>query len=1258
MLGRPAGGIKSVTHWGTRLLAVSIVVVGACAGLVPAALAQPTSKEQACIAAFNKGVRKVAKTQGGIINKCLKNYAAGKLTGMGPEACVLQDPADKRAKAINKAAGKAMQVCQSVTPPFGVTTPIETAMVNTALRQIELVHSAFGSDLDSALLTNGTDATCQARIGTALMKCEDRRIREFVKCKKTAMKRGVAVDAASLESACLGSLGDPQPDPAQRIGVDCGVKIAQSLGLNCTSSPLANAFAACNGTTQNEVTDCLRRESACHLCLLINEVDGLSRDCDLMDDGNASNGSCGNECGDGVVQSGEQCDDGDTDDNDGCAVNCSIEGGWFCTGEPSVCTLLCGNGSLDPGETCDDGDQTSGDGCSNACTVENGYSCTGEPSVCVPDCGNGTLQAGEACDDGDTSSGDGCSNACQVEPGYNCSGTPSVCTFVCGNGTFQSGETCDDGDAMSGDGCSGVCQIEPGWMCSGAPSLCTPTCGDGLVRGSEGCDDGDTFSGDGCSFSCQVEPGFSCSGQPSNCIAVCGDGFIRGFENCDDSNTMSGDGCSGNFCRQEAAYACAGQPSNCIANCGDGNLDVPEGCDDGNTMPGDGCSSTCAPESGYACGGQPSVCAPTCGNGLLNLPNEACDDGDLENGDGCTSSCRNEPGWFCLVPGMQCEKFDVFIDTPANGVFTTAGSVVITGHYTTLPLGTVSISVNGVTLGPLEVNEVTKTFSHTVTLNSVAIFNPVLVVLTNTLNGDDVRDRIVVINGLSVPDGSFANQSVALRLNDTGLDAVEPLVGDLAAGSFNLGTLLPPGTVLADECFITVIGCWGSAQVRIANPPPSFSHLTLAVDSKPNVVTGDIHIFDIRVDVFIDGSGLVPDCGLRLTANSLQVLGDYELSPKPGDPSNVDVNLTSGNPSGTPDINFAGFNHTFTSGICDDPIIGDIIQSFLPNIETTTRDAIRGFLKDPDQGGPADSPVADAIEQVLEGISIAGPIGAGLGLTLESPLFTVAEDNVGITFGSNTRFSVVVGNDPGECQPPPGAPNLIASYAKSDPFPSFGANTPVGNVPYGLGICISTTGFNQLLRGQTECGLMRTSLTTIDLDGPGGNPALAIDSTLLSLIVPEFSQLPAHTPLRIDVAPTLAPIITGNNGPAGELTELKIAQVEMQVVEPGPETVWLSGALDTRLGLDLDFNGSGLGITLSPPTPGNLTIAVIENPLGANETQVEAVLPALLTPLIPQLAGAISGFPLPQFFGLNLQGLETSRNGQFLSLWANLVPAP
>ena len=1241
-----------MTHQGARLLAAVTIAAFVCAVSAHSASAQVSTADRACITAFNNGVRKVAKTHGRTIRKCLRDFASGRLASTTPEGCVVGDPSGKLGKAVTKAATLFTDKCSGGIPAFGVT-PIEPALVRAVVGQIDLVHGSFGANLNTGLIPVAVDATCQSRVGAALLKCEDRRVKEFVSCQKAGLRSGTITDSASLTASCLGTGAQSQPDPSGRIERDCGTKLVGELTQRCTSTDLVQAFAPCAANDVNGVSACLKSESACQLCLMLNDVDGMARDCDLFDDGNAANGSCGSECADGVLQGSESCDDGDTDPNDGCSATCTVEGGWTCTGEPSVCTENCGNGALDAGETCDDGDAASGDGCSDACTVENGYTCTGQPSVCTPNCGNGDLDAGEVCDDGDGSSGDGCSSSCQVEAGYNCSGEPSVCTFVCGNGTFQSGETCDDGDAAGGDGCSAVCQIELGWMCAGQPSLCTPKCGDGLLRGGETCDDGDTTSGDGCAFNCVTETGFTCSGTPSNCVAVCGDGFIRGFETCDDLNNVSGDGCSANFCRQEAAYSCSGQPSVCIANCGDGNLDIPEQCDDGGNASGDGCTNTCATEAGYACGGQPSVCAPTCGNALLNV-SEQCDDGNATSGDGCSASCRNETGYVCVLPGLPCSPFELFIDSPAHGVFTTAGSIAISGHYTTLLPGQVAITVNGVPAS--SVNQILRTFSHTVPLSAGLVFNPVRVTLTNTSNGDDIHARIVVINGQSVADGAFSPQSVALRLNDSGLDQIEPLVGDLAAGQLNLGDLLPVGTVLVDdECFITVIGCWGSATVRIANPPPSYSHLTLEMDSKPNAVFGDIKIFDLRIDLDIDGSGLVPDCGLRLTASSLRLTGDYALEPDSVDPSNVDVNLVT--PLG---VTFSGFNRTFTSGLCDAPIIGDIIQSFLPDIEQLAVDSIRDFLKDPDGGGPQDSPIADAIETTLAGISISGPVGAGVGLMFESPLFQVVEDDIGITLGSNSRFQVSVGMGPGQCIPPPGAPDLSASYSKSEPFPTFGANAPVSNLPYGLGIAISSAGFNQLLRGQTECGLMRSSLTTIDLDGPGGTPPLAITSTLLSLIVPEFSQLPPGTPLRIDVAPTLAPIVTGVAGPAGELTELKVSHVTLDIIEPGPNKVWLSGVLDARMGMNLAFlpDGSGLSISLSPPAISDLAVVVLENPLGANESQVETVLPALIQPLIPSLAGALSGFPLPQFFGLSLQGVEVSRSGQFLSLFANLAPAP
>ncbi len=64
----------------------------------------------------------------------------------------------------------------------------------------------------------------------------------------------------------------------------------------------------------------------------------------------------------------------------------------------------CGNGAVELGEQCDDGNKNSGDGCSSSCQLE-------QPVVC----GNGVVEAGEQCDDGNTTSGDGCSSSCQSE---------------------------------------------------------------------------------------------------------------------------------------------------------------------------------------------------------------------------------------------------------------------------------------------------------------------------------------------------------------------------------------------------------------------------------------------------------------------------------------------------------------------------------------------------------------------------------------------------------------------------------------------------------------------------------------------------------------------------------------------------------------------------------------------------------------------------------------------------------------------------
>jgi cysteine-rich repeat protein len=109
-------------------------------------------------------------------------------------------------------------------------------------------------------------------------------------------------------------------------------------------------------------------------------------------------------CGDSIIQEefGEECDDGNNIDGDGCSADCIEESGYECEGFTSECNAICGDKIInyDDGEECDDGDLTNGNGCNKFCKIEQGWGCIGEEnSVCNPICGDGFVVEGkEECD--------------------------------------------------------------------------------------------------------------------------------------------------------------------------------------------------------------------------------------------------------------------------------------------------------------------------------------------------------------------------------------------------------------------------------------------------------------------------------------------------------------------------------------------------------------------------------------------------------------------------------------------------------------------------------------------------------------------------------------------------------------------------------------------------------------------------------------------------------------------------------------------
>jgi cysteine-rich repeat protein len=72
---------------------------------------------------------------------------------------------------------------------------------------------------------------------------------------------------------------------------------------------------------------------------------------------NSASSDCEPICGDGVVEAGEECDDG---------VNA---GGYGQCGPGCKLGAYCGDGIVQPGEDCDDGNHIDNDACPNSCRV-------------------------------------------------------------------------------------------------------------------------------------------------------------------------------------------------------------------------------------------------------------------------------------------------------------------------------------------------------------------------------------------------------------------------------------------------------------------------------------------------------------------------------------------------------------------------------------------------------------------------------------------------------------------------------------------------------------------------------------------------------------------------------------------------------------------------------------------------------------------------------------------------------------------------
>ena len=571
-----------------------------------------------------------------------------------------------------------------------------------------------------------------------------------------------------------------------------------------------------------------------------------------------------------------------------------------------------------------------------------------------------------------------------------------------------------------------------------------------------------------------------------------------------------------------------------------------------------------------------------------------------------------------------------------HGQFTTAPTIEITGTMDgAMPAGA-TLHVNGT---PTEV-ATDGSFALMVSLSVSNLANPIT---AEVRAGGRVlaRDRIVVFEGPSIGHGDIASNAVVASLNAHGVKAIED---EIIHKLFEDGTLnfwdnldnpLKTGFIpdaLPGLCDASYIATATSLNYSCATANAELHQGFIRLRFRVHDIALGYHIYVWSPDCPDPGF----DCDALMYVSSFGVYMDFVVKPAAsGRPGEVDVRAVSG-------LEKEPYYLQNTVFDCD-PDLFDVVKQRVQEeanekVRQKFQNTVDRFISSADR-----NKIAEALERIIAKVSISGPLGDALGVTLRGDIQAIShrEGQLDVRFtagffGSNTLTA--------ETYAPPAG---IVDHTGLD---------PVAGQTYDFAASVSLKTLNQLLLAESGRIPQRWEITQFDL----GTGNLPVTAGLLSLFFPALRAEPPATPYKLAVRPTLPPMIVNGSSVACSGVEVAMDQVRLDIVrmDGGHETVVLAVALDLRACVAFGYDRARSSLTIRLPLSSEIlhNTAIVENRICASEAVVSRILATALNTFITEFGGITWYFPIPRLAGLEITPTRIVPQQGYVSVFVDVAP--